>query len=60
MATIKNAVTLKHQANLGEDVDEVAFAPGDEVTVLKEWDDRVLAKDDGGRLFNIPKDCVTL
>ena len=36
MATIKKAITLKHQANLGEEVEEFAFAEGDEVTVLNE------------------------
>ena len=58
MATIKRAVTLKHQSNLGEDVEEVAFQEGDQVTILKEWADRVLCKNDTGQLFNIPKDCL--
>jgi len=55
MATIKQAITLKHQANLGEEVEKVAFAEGDEVTVLKRWDDFYLCKNDAGQLFNIPK-----
>ncbi len=55
MAKITEQVTLGHQANLGEDIEQVEFQPGDEVTVLKEWEDRVLAKDAEGRLFNIPK-----
>jgi hypothetical protein len=58
MATIKQAITLKHQSNLGEEVEEVSFAEGDEVTVLKEWDDRFLCKNGDGRLFNVPKELV--
>ena len=58
MATIKQAITLKHQSNLGEEVEEISFSEGDEVTVLKEWDDRFLCKNDDGQLFNIPKDAV--
>lgn len=58
MATIKRSITLKHQANLGEEVEEVSFAEGDEVTVLKEWEDRLLCKNDEGKLFNIPKEAV--
>ncbi len=58
MGTIKEAITLKHQANLGEEVEDVAFAAGDEVTVLKEWADHYLCKNDDGRLFNIPKPYV--
>jgi hypothetical protein len=55
MATIKKAITLKHRANLGEDTEDVAFSEGDEVTVLNEWEDRSLCKNEDGRLFNIPK-----
>lgn len=55
MAKIKQAVTLKHQANLGEEVEEVSFSEGDEVTILKEWAESYLCKSDTGQLFNIPK-----
>jgi hypothetical protein len=55
MATIKKAITLKHQANLGEDPEDVAFSEGDEVTVLSEWEDRSLCKSEDGRLFNISR-----
>lgn len=58
MATIKEAITLKHQANLSEAVEEVSFAQGDEVTVLKEWSDHYLCKNADGRVFNIQKDHV--
>jgi hypothetical protein len=59
MATIKRDLTLKHQANLGEEAADVAFAAGDEVTLLKEWDERYLVKNDAGQIFNVPKDDVT-
>jgi hypothetical protein len=55
MATIKKAITLKHQSNLGEDPEDVAFSEGDEVTVLNEWEDRSLCKNEDGMLFNIQK-----
>ena len=55
MATIKKAITLKHQSNLGEDPEDVAFSEGDEVTVLNEWEDRSLCKSEDGMLFNIRK-----
>ena len=58
MATIKQTVTLKHQANLGEEIAEVSFEAGDEVTVLKEWADRTLCKDQSGQIFNIPKELL--
>jgi len=58
MATIKAALTLKHQANLGEEAEDLEFAAGTEVTVLKEWSDHYLIKDAAGRLFNVPKDSV--
>jgi hypothetical protein len=55
MATIKKAITLKHQANLGEEPEDVAFSEGDEVTVLNEWEDYFLCKNEDGMYFNIPK-----
>jgi hypothetical protein len=58
MATVKIDITLKHRANLGEDVEEVAFKAGDEVDILKEWETRYLAKSTSGELFNIPKEAI--
>ena len=55
MATIKEAITLKHRANLSEAVEDVSFVQGDEVTVLKEWSDHYLYKNADGRVFNILK-----
>ncbi len=58
MATIKKTLTLKHQANLGDEVEDVAFEEGQEVTVLKEWAESYLCKNDAGQLFNIVKEAV--
>ena len=59
MATLNRALTLRHQANLGEDVVEVAFEAGAEITLLQEWEQHCLVKDSEGRLFNVPKDAVS-
>jgi hypothetical protein len=53
---IKHSVTYKHQANLGEDVEEVELAEGDELTVLQDWENAWLAKTSDGKLFNVKKD----
>ena len=58
MATIKQAITLKHQSNLGEEIEEVTFETGQDVTLLKQWDDSYLCKNAEGQLFHIPKDAV--
>lgn len=58
MATLKQASSLKHQSNLGEEVEEVSFTAGEQVTLLKEWADSYLVKNDAGQLFNIPKDQI--
>jgi hypothetical protein len=55
---MKEACTLKVQANLGEEVEEVEFDSGDELTVLKEWANHYLVKDDDGKIFNIEKSLV--
>ena len=58
MATVKQAITLKRQPNLGEETEEVAFEQGDEVTLLKRWDDSYLCKSSAGYLFHFPKDTI--
>jgi hypothetical protein len=58
MPTIRQATTLKHQSNLGEGVEDVAFEAGEEVTVLKEWESHYLVKNAKGQVFNVPKDRV--
>lgn len=58
MATLKQATVLKHQSNLGEGVAEVAFRAGEEVTILKEWQQGYLVKNSAGKLFNVPKELV--
>jgi hypothetical protein len=59
-ATLTKAVTLLHRANLGEEAEAVAFEEGDKVTVLKTWSESYLCKDEGGHLFNIPKELLKL
>jgi hypothetical protein len=58
MAKVRQATKLKHQSNLGEGVEEVAFETGEQVTVLKEWEARYLIKNVKGQLFNVPKEQI--
>ena len=58
MAKLKQATVLKHQSNLGEGVEEVAFRVGEEVTILKEWQASYLVKNAAGQVFNVPKQLV--
>ncbi len=55
---IKETCTLKHQANLGEEVSETEFQPGEELSVLQEWERSYLAKNSEGKLFNVWKELV--
>jgi hypothetical protein len=56
---IKQTVTLKHQANLGEEVADVELAQGEELTVLNEWKSAWLAKNSDGKLFNVKKELAS-
>jgi hypothetical protein len=58
MAKMRRALILGHRANLGEDVEQVAFEAGEEITVLKEWAESCLCKSADGKLFNVPKEAV--
>jgi hypothetical protein len=55
---MKEACSLNHQANLGEEVDEVPFEAGEELTVLQEWENSYLVKNSDGKLFNVGKNLV--
>ena len=54
----KQATTLKHHSNLGEEVEDIQFEAGQDLTVLKEWENAYLVKDEDGKLFNVKKDLV--
>jgi hypothetical protein len=58
MAKLLQAVVLKHQGNLGEGAEEVAFEAGEPVTILKEWTDRYLFKKANGQMFTAPKELI--
>ena len=53
---IKDTISLKAQANLGEDVEETEFEAGTELAVLHTFEAAWLVKDDDGRLFNVKKE----
>ena len=55
---LKAEIVLKSQSNLGEEVEEVVFTAGQELTVLKEWESAYLVKDADGKLYNVKKDLV--
>ncbi len=58
MAKIKDAFTLKYQGNKNAAIVEVAFAPGEEVQVLKEWKNDACLIKKGAQVFNVPKKYV--
>ena len=53
---IKEACTLFHQPNLGEEVQPIELEPGTELEVLQEWDTFWLVKTEDGRLLNVKKE----
>ncbi len=55
---LKQPTTLKHHSNLGEEVEDIQFEAGQDLTVLKEWEKAYLVKDDDGKLFNVKKELV--
>lgn len=58
MATVKEAITLKYQTTKDGDMEETSFSNGQSVTVISEWQNHYLIKDDDGHFYNIPKDKV--
>ncbi len=53
---LKEACTLFHQPNLGEEVQPVKLEAGTELQVLQEWESAWLVKTDDGRLLNVKKE----
>lgn len=60
MATVKEAFTAKYQGNINVEIVEVSFAPGEEVTVLKEWKGESCLVKKGDQVFNVPKKYLNL
>ncbi len=60
MATIKEAFTLKYQGNINVEIEEVSFAAGEDVQVLKEWKGETCLVKKGEQVFNVPKKYLNL
>ncbi len=60
MATIKEAFTLKYQGNINVEIEEVSFAAGEDVQLLKEWKGETCLVKKGDKVFNIPKKLLNL
>ncbi len=60
MATIKEAFTLKYQGNINVEIEEVSFAAGEDVQLLKEWNGETCLVKKGDKVFNIPKKFLNL
>lgn len=61
MATVKEAFTAKHQGSKNAAVEEVSFSAGEEVQVLKEWQNEAcLIKSSEGKVFNVLKKYLNL
>jgi hypothetical protein len=55
MAKVKEGFKMKYQGNKNAQVVEVAFAPGEEVQVIKEWKNDAYLVKKGNQVFNVPK-----
>ncbi len=60
MATVKEAFTLKYQGNINVEIEEVSFAAGVDVQVLKEWKGETCLVKKGEQVFNVPKKYLNL
>lgn len=56
MATVKEGFKIKYQGNKNSAVVDMAFTPGEEVKILKEWkNDTCLVRKGDGKVFNVEK-----
>ncbi len=60
MATVKEAFTLKYQGNINVEIEEISFAAGENVQVLKEWKGETCLVKKGEQVFNVPKKYLNL
>ena len=61
MATVKEAFTAKYQGSKSAPVDEISFTAGEEVQVLKEWQNEAcLIKKSDGKVFNVARKYLNL
>ncbi len=60
MATVKEAFTLRYQGNINVEIEEVSFAAGEDVQVLKEWKGETCLVKKGEQVFNVPKKYLNL
>ena len=58
MPTITRNITLKHCLTKSDEPEEVELAGGDEVSIIKEWEDHFLVRAGDGKVFNVKKEFV--
>lgn len=58
MAKILRSLTAGLLTNTTADLEQISFAAGDEVEIIKEWDHFYLVKDGDGHFYNLPKDAI--
>ena len=58
MPVITREVTLLHRLQKAAEPTEVRFAPGDQVSILKEWAEHYLIKTTDGKVLNVKKEYV--
>ena len=58
MPAITKETVVLHRLQKSSDSAEIRLAPGDPVSILKEWADHYLIKTSDGKVFNVRKDCV--
>ncbi len=55
MAKVKEAFTVKYQANKNSEIIDVPFAPGEEIEILKEWKGETCLVKKEDKVFNVEK-----
>lgn len=58
MANITRNLEAGLVTSKGAETETTAFTAGDEVEIIKEWQEFWLVKDQDGHFYNLPKDAV--
>ena len=55
MPKVKEGFSWKHQGNINVPVEEVSFSAGEDVQIIKEWQNETCLIRKGDKVLNIPK-----
>jgi len=60
VAALSRDITVRHRISIQDGTEMISLSVGEEVTIVRRFRERTLARNSDGQLFNLPSDRLEL